>query len=996
MKLKTIISLLILAIPLFATSTNVNQEWFKKLLNKSQRGDLHVITDSEGYIYAAGTFNTGENGTDWLLIKLSPNSDTLFQVIVNSEINGDDYVNAIATDIDDNVYLTGSLAFDGDKTSVALYKILSNGEIAWNVVSNTEDGINEGSFILTDSSNNVYVGGNLHATNNSDIFLRKYDENGDEDWNYSINSSDAEKIKGLKACNNGNLVIAYDILESGKWSIGVTCVDEEGDQVYQSTFDGPDNGNDQCNDLAIDNYNQPFVGGYATNNGNKDYLTIRFKSTGGVEWYALFDEEELDDEIVSLKTVGNCVVVTGNCLADDSLENHNIITIMYSNAGVQQWKQTFKGGDSGDDLAVKLISNCDSEIVVAGQVWFNQSDYDLYLINYGLDGDLLWSIKYNDTLNYPNLPSDIAIDFLGNIYCAVNSVNGDNITGEIIKFNQPPKFIPVMKDFLKKLTVGLLDIAAETEIKNYVYNSCAMAVDSFFHIDVAALIDSCEGGEIDLKTEMNEKIADFFSLSERDYVDYILKRFWVMGYKRKPMIAVPHYHHFTSTQLEDDPKLGYAYEEQSYPIPCLNCDSATIDKAGTEAHVTWLVLVQPAPWYYINGNPLVYISSCLVSMNNINCQQCSTTTSGPIGPGTGPSMQHHEFELTLGQSELGVPAVMMDDGCYGVITPTPSYYPPPNTNGTMGYARLTGINNLPFYKYYALPNQDIRVIKKEPHPIVDRLYNSYWTLNTAITNTNNWLPGDILTICHTNPLFNTPGGDQCRYALAHGLYRVDRPGTNQKPLYFAIPFAEGIWFTQGPDMSIFYASYAVSNTCPTGLSEITDDYFTQICEFCNVGAISIASNIKKYIASTNASEILNYWSAPVVSVGFRTHTSTTPAGGSNTPGLNLHDFTAINNPTPCTPSGTLVVQLTLSSSGEYEVSKNFDSNATFAPNTALTIHVIANYKDGKSINECRTVTLISNDPSQPTLPFRNIVLNVRGNIKDYNSSVINFQVSIYQ
>ncbi len=56
--------------------------------------------------------------------------------------------------------------------------------------------------------------------------------------------------------------------------------------------------------------------------------------------------------------------------------------------------------------------------------------------------------------------------------------------------------------------------------------------------------------------------------------------------------------------------------------------------------------------------------------------------------------------------------------------------------------------------------------------------------------------------------------------------------------------------------------------------------------------------------------------------------------------------------------------------------------------TGLYINVIANFENGESINETKCVTVHNNVIWEATIQFR-------GNLKDFESSIINYQVMIY-
>jgi hypothetical protein len=255
----------------------------------------------------------------------------------------------------------------------------------------------------------------------------------------------------------------------------------------------------------------------------------------------------------------------------------------------------------------------------------------------------------------------------------------------------------------------------------------------------------------------------------------------------------------------------------------------------------------------------------------------------------------------------------------------------------------------------------------------------------------NTLSGDLLTLCRTNTVFNAIGSIDFRYSLAYGLYSIDRPGINQKPVYFYFTYGEGIWWTGAPDMGIFYGTYDPSASCPNLRKEIKEDNFTQQCMPCDFAPQTMtaitSTNVRDYLATTDYSTIYGYWSDCVITVGFVTEMSGQLTSGSTpNPDLNLYYFYGQNSPTPCTPTGTKIGELTLSPAGEYEVGKRFFSNYSYIPGTVVNIHVVADFNNGESIDECvNNVPLLSNSGGN-NLPFKGIVSVIRGDIKDYSSS----------
>lgn len=111
---------------------------------------------------------------------------------------------------------------------------------------------------------------------------------------------------------------------------------------------------------------------------------------------------------------------------------------------------------------------------------------------------------------------------------------------------------------------------------------------------------------------------------------------------------------------------------------------------------------------------------------------------------------------------------------------------------------------------------------------------------------------------------------------------------------------------------------------------------------------------------------------------------------------NILTFNADNNSSDdCNPTTdytniALLETLDLNSSGWYEIQSDF-SNGTLPQGTQLIVHVQAIYANGEHLNDCQTLTLASSSTN-----YANISVEIRGNINNYSSSAVSYQVDIYQ
>ena len=602
----------------YSSGQIINEEWSRTYDEKNPEVDLKVACDSEGYIYIAGTFDTPENGIDWKVICVHPNGDILFTKTFDGGYGEDNLVKNIAIDKNDCVLITGSFAESSELSNIATVKIDKSGVIQWQVVSGYSNGLNTGEYISVGPLNNVYVGSNINDNGNPDVVIHKYDPSGIELWNYSLNTPDIEKIKDIDIYSNGDIAVLCNVYKNSTWDIMLASISESGDLNFENSYEGDGGLDDEGYDLAIDSNNDVYVVGYSVNDGHKDFVTIKWDVNGDMHWYAFFDEIEDEDEALGILITNDLIIVSGNVTSEDlGVYHKDIVTIAYNSDGLQIWKQKFDGPNSSDDSFTKIISNPDNEIIISASVQNDELNYDSYLLNYeATEGILEWRMIHNNELNIDDLAADIDIDFLGNIYVTTSVTDGDISHGSLIKYNQPIKYTPEIENLLKMLIVGMTNNSANETVKEIVYASCSETVDDFYNISFSNLIDGCLENNYDLQAEMNAEISVYYSLSsEVDHVDYIFKRLWVLGRKIKPVLAVPHYHHFEPQELSADPKLSYSFKEKTYPIPCINCENSQLSKSTSMSNVSWVALLTAPPWYYINGAQRIIISSCHANTN---------------------------------------------------------------------------------------------------------------------------------------------------------------------------------------------------------------------------------------------------------------------------------------------------------------------------------------------------------------------------------------------
>jgi hypothetical protein len=483
---------------------------------------------------------------------------------------------------------------------------------------------------------------------------------------------------------------------------------------------------------------------------------------------------------------------------------------------------------------------------------------------------------------------------------------------------------------------------------------------------------------------MNSEIASYYGIGNGDHVGRILNTLWVNSRLTPAFVEVPYYDYFKGTSsINDNPKMTYSHMEDDFPIRCINCSGTTISETEAAANLLWTIVAYPGPrlkkYDYV-------IYNCVGSLSpdmDERCEVCPAVTSvDGLIQGSGNPLYNLEIDIELGFTNPPNSEVCIDITSINVST-------------SQAYGMLSKVAGLTYWDRLG-NSQDYREIKKATKPIVDREH-----YGQVASNPNNHKRGDVLSICSLNSHFNsTDENTGPRYALSMGgVFKLERPGTNQQPVYFAFPYAKGLWFSQGPDMRVYYGTVYDINVdyCTSGSLKITQDNKTKGCEFCihynsfaNGGVIT-QSNVTDYIASTDYNTILGYWSANAITVGIL------PGSSHQADPDNVLYFTP-NTGTCTPPSSGLIETLVVTQVGtesHYEVLKPFDyanypNNQTYPPGTNLRLHVRARFANGDVIDQCQDLTLDANSSN-----YSIITAEIRGNINDYSSSQVSYQIDVY-
>ena len=362
--------------------------WTSTYNSPNNRCDIgnSVAVDGSGNVYVTGYENRadlGQSNNIWTR-KYDSNGYEVWTSTYNSPSNNNDSGNGIAVDTTGNVYVTG---YENRTDLVQSYNIWtrkydSNGYKIWtSTYDSPNNGLDKATGIAVDSSGNVYITGFEYRSDlgqGFNIWTRKYNSTGYKVWTSTYNSAGNKNDKGsdIAVDASGNVyVTGYE--DNGTTfennNIWVRKYDNNGYEVWTSTYSSPGNNDDEGNGIAVDGSGNVYVVGYIDRSDLSQALNVwirKYNSDGYEIWTLTYNSagnKEDKGSDIAVDDSGN-VYVTGYIDRSDLVQGDNILIKVYDKNGNEIWSSTYNSPANQDDRGYDIAVDADCNFYVTGFV----------------------------------------------------------------------------------------------------------------------------------------------------------------------------------------------------------------------------------------------------------------------------------------------------------------------------------------------------------------------------------------------------------------------------------------------------------------------------------------------------------------------------------------------------------------------------------------------------------------------------------------------------
>ncbi|MCP4696511.1 MAG: hypothetical protein GY862_06650 [Gammaproteobacteria bacterium] len=344
-------------------------------------------TSDGGYIVAGYTHSYGPSVYNIFLLKYDSSGNLTWAKTTGAG----DYRAYSVAQTSDGGYIVAGASHEGMTYDVLLLKYDGSGNLIWaktaggtgaewaHSVAQTSDG----GYIVAGYTYSYGAGGN-------DVFLLKYDNSGALTWAKTTGSSFSDVAESVAQTSDGGYIVAGYTYSYGAGDEDVFLLkyDNNGNLSWAKTTGGSTY--DRAYSVAQTSDNGYIVAGYTVSYEAEscDVLLLKYDGSGNLTWAKTAGRVNYADTARSVKqTSDGGYIVAGWAKYGGAQGKYDFLLLKYDDSGNLAWAKTPGGGSR--DQAYSVAQTSDNGYIVAGSTWsYGAGSTDVLLMKTDANGDI--------------------------------------------------------------------------------------------------------------------------------------------------------------------------------------------------------------------------------------------------------------------------------------------------------------------------------------------------------------------------------------------------------------------------------------------------------------------------------------------------------------------------------------------------------------------------------------------------------------------------------
>ncbi|MES2764752.1 MAG: SBBP repeat-containing protein [Bacteroidota bacterium] len=341
----------------------------------------------------------------------------------------------------------------------------------------------------------------FNYSNSQEIFIAKYDPQGTVLWAKSVGGQGTDAASGLAIDNNGNVYITGSfqsptlefgntvLNSSGKYDIFIAKYDPEGNVLWAKSAGGSKDdkgltiGTDENNNVYLTGsfgvgaitFGATTLTNNSTQNHTNDIFIVKYDTSGNAVWATSIGGDGYDEANNIAIDKNSNVYITGSfnsnplTLNGIPLENNGISIIKYDSNGNRIRIESFDKKTYISDISISnkgdifiTGSFADSTVSFGSDTLHNSGGRDVFVVKHDSAGNVLWA--RSATGSSRDVSKNIITDSQGNAF-VTGSFESPAISFDgVVVNNNPPQF----SSYAEKSFIVKYDAEGDAISANYV------------------------------------------------------------------------------------------------------------------------------------------------------------------------------------------------------------------------------------------------------------------------------------------------------------------------------------------------------------------------------------------------------------------------------------------------------------------------------------------------------------------------------------------------